>query len=197
MPSNTPFYVMVGPADIYLAPVGTAFPTVAAAPSGSWTLLGTGGKNTQREGGVKIMMSHSPNEYRTEGFTAPIKLGRSQESLKISFECVDMSPSVLAIALRGETVTAESSSVDSIALYRGDVITEYALLARMISPLNTAGNTFKAQFQIPRCAQTGSPSPVFAKGQMTGAAFEFTALVDLTAATEDLALGTWKIRKAS
>jgi multidrug efflux pump len=56
-----------------------------------------------------------------------------------------------------------------------------ALLARGASP---DGPNFIAQYQVPRCFQSGDAKPVYKKGKPATLDLEFTALEDLSAANE-------------
>jgi len=51
------------------------------------------------------------------------------------------------------------------------------------------GDGFKSQYEIPVCFQSGSPEPVYTKGEPAGLALEFTALEDPAAATPDMRFG--------
>src|SRR4051812_15829673 len=85
-----PYEIIVAPLTVYVAPVGTAFPAVNAAPGGSWFKLGTNGTKNYDEKGVTVTHSESLATFTPAGGTAARKAFRTQESLTIEFELVDL-----------------------------------------------------------------------------------------------------------
>jgi hypothetical protein len=73
-----------------------------------------------------------------------------------------------------------------IGLSRGFSIKTVQLLVRGPSPEMPDG---VAQYEIPRCMQTGSPEVVYKKGTPAGLALEWTALVDADAQDESERFG--------
>lgn len=191
MPS-APFEIIGQPLTLYLAPVGTAFPLINAAPSGSWTLVGTSGNSSQDEAGVTSTHSQTLNEVRTGGSLGPRKVFRSAEDLEFKVTILDMSLEQFRVALNGNALTTVAASTGvagtkRIGLTRGFDVTEYALLARGPSPYADAMNM---QFQVPRCYFSGSPAVAYRKGVAAGVEMMFKALEDLNAASIDLRFGS-------
>jgi hypothetical protein len=87
------------------------------------------------------------------------------------------------------TTTAAGSGTagtKKMGLTRGRKIKEYALLARGDSAYN---ETMKAQYEVPRAYQSGSPELVYRKAAPAGLALEFTALEDLTTTNDEERFG--------
>ncbi len=76
---------------------------------------------------------------------------------------------------------AGTAGFKKVGLSRGVEITEYAALLRGTSPYADGMN---AQYEVPRCYNSGSPKTIFAKGKPAGLELEFNALENLAAATE-------------
>lgn len=193
-----PYEIVGQPLSLYLAPVGTAFPLVDAAPSGSWALIGTSGKRSQDESGVSVAHNQSISKVRPGGALGPVKAFRSEEDLMFKLTIWDITLEQVKIALNANSLTTVAAGVGTagykkMGLSRGMSVTEYALLARGVSPY---GDAMTAQYQVPRCYMSNSPTVVFKKAVPAGVEMEFTALEDLTAATEDVRFGSMVFQTA-
>lgn len=190
--STAPLEMVGQPLELYLAPVGTAFPLIDGVPSGSWTLIGTSGKRSQDEAGVTATHSQTINPVRTGGSLGAVKAFRSAEDLSFKVTIFDVSLEQVKLALNGNTLTTVAASTGvagykKIGLSRGFDVTEYALLARGPSPyLNNAN----LQYQVPRCYMSNSPATVYRKGVPVGVELEFMALEDAGAASADVRFGS-------
>jgi len=80
-----------------------------------------------------------------------------------------------------------------ITLRQGPNVAEFRML---IKGPSSYGDSWYAQYQIPRVIQFGNPSPVFNKGDAVGLACEFLALEDPEAATEAERFGKLVIQDA-
>ncbi len=174
-----PFEVLIGPLEVYIAAVGTAFPAVTASvPAGTWVKMGI---NDMEEAGIVVTHKQTVNEWRGVGGTGPRKVGRTQESLDIEFTLVDLTLEKYMLAL-GQTIinVPGPPGTKDIPLYMGTAVATYALLARGISPY---ADGYLAQYQVPVVYQSDSPAPAFAKGKPAGLKLKFTALEDPNAVT--------------
>ncbi|WP_225205387.1 hypothetical protein [Novosphingobium huizhouense] len=186
-----PFEIVGQPLSLWLAPVGTTFPLIGAAPSGSWALIGTSGTRNQDEGGVTTTHSQTIQKVRPGGTTGAVKAFRNEEDLSFKLTIWDLTLEQLKVALNANTLTTTAAGVGtagfkSIGLSRGVDVTEYALLARGSSPY---GDGMTAQYQVPRCFMSNSPAIVHRKGVPAGVELMFDALEDLSAASADLRFG--------
>jgi len=166
--------------------VGTTFPLVNAAPPAAWVRVGTSGNVNYDEDGVTVSHVGKREMTRSAGLTGPIKAFITEEDLIIAVKLLDVSLEQYATALNKllPTTTAATTGVPGtkrLGLSQGASIREYALLARGASP---DGPNFVAQYQVPRCFQSGDAKPVYKKGKPATLDLEFTALEDLSAANE-------------
>lgn len=176
---SAPYEIIAAPLTVYLAPVGTAFPLVNAAPSGSWLKLGTNGNKNYDEPGVTVTHSQTIGTFTPAGGTAPRKAFRTAEAQLVEFSLADLTIEQYAKLLNDATVTTTVGppATKDINLLQGLTVTTFALLARGISPI---ADTLPAQYQVPIVYQDESPKPVFSKGGVAMLACRFAALDDLS-----------------
>lgn len=184
---GTPYEIIAAPLTLWLAPIGTAFPLIGAAPAAGWTKIGTNGDRNYTDDGVTVSNSQSFEQARPAGALGPVKAFRTEEDQVISLTLMDMTLEQVQIALGGVAPTTTAAGVGTagtkkIGLSRGRAVKEYALLARGVSPYQD--ETMALQYEVPRVYQSGSPETVFKKGEPAGVALEFTALEDLAAAND-------------
>lgn len=172
-----PYEVIVAPLTVYVAPVGTAFPAVNAAPGGSWFKLGTNGSKNYNAKGVTVTHNETLGTFTPAGGTAPRKVFRTDEQTLIEFELVDLTIEQYAKLLNDATVTTTVGppAIKDINLMQGLTVATFALLARGVSPLL---DTLPAQYQVPIVYEAASPSIVYAKGTPAALDCQFAALED-------------------
>lgn len=182
----TPFYIIGAPLTLWVAPVGTAFPEIDAAPGVGWTKVGTDGDRSYENSGVTTTHRKTYDKVRTAGASGPVKAFLSEEDLMFGVTLLDLSLEQYQLALNGNTVTTVAPATGQPGTKKiglsEDVgrTREYALLARGLSPYDEA---LAMQYCVPRCFQSGAPAPVFRKGGTgAGLALQFEALEDLEAA---------------
>jgi hypothetical protein len=181
-----PYEILAGPLDLWLAPVGTAFPVIGAAPAGPWAMVGTAGKRNYADDGLAVQHTQKIDTATPAGAIAPVKAWRTEEGLIVTVTMWDMSLEHYTIALGGAAPTTVAAAVGTpgtkkIGLSRGPDVVTYALLARGNSAY---GDNYKGQYEVPVCFQNASPKPVFAKGKPSGLELEFMALESSAAASE-------------
>lgn len=186
--------IVVGPLEVYLAAVATAFPNVDTAPPGAWTLLGTNGDKNIDEDGVTVAHEQEVETFTPVGMTVPFKAFRTSEGWRLGFNLVDLSATQFAKVMDDATVTATAASTgvpgtSSFPLLRGTAVQLFALLARGTG-ISPAGPTFGLQFEATKVFQSGSPEPVFSKGAPAMLGVEFTALGDENDNFVDLVIQT-------
>lgn len=113
----TPYEVVAGPAKVYLAPVGTSFPSISDIEScfdPAWIVLG------KTDGGVKVSHAQTIVPLRVDQVTAPVKAIRSEEDLMVEFSIVELTVENYATVMNqlaaGSTVDGSSKVIN---LYRG------------------------------------------------------------------------------
>lgn len=187
-----PYEIIAAPFTLWVAPVGTAFPLLSAAPSNTWIKVGTNGDRSESEDGVTVAHSQDFSETKTAGSTGPVKAFRTDEGLKVSLTLLDISLEQYKLAMNGNAVATTAAGVGTVGfkalpLYKGLNVATYALLVR--GDASAYGDAYKSQYEIPVCYQSASPELVFKKGDPAGLALEFTALEDPAAASLDARFG--------
>lgn len=186
-----PYEIVSGPLTLYVAPVGTAFPAIDAAPAGDWGLVGTSGDRNYSDDGVSIQHSQTINKVRPAGAVGAVKALRQDEDLRVTVTLWDATLEQYALALGGGDPTTVAAGVGtagykSIGLSRSEEVKQYALLARGKSAYNDA---MAAQYEVPRCYVDASPTVLYNKGVPAGLEMGFEALEDLEAEAEDERFG--------
>lgn len=165
--------VVVEPYEPWIAPVGTAFPSCSATPSGGWVKVGKQGDLNMSEAGATVTMSQTTAQFTPAGSPRPRKVWRTEHLWTCAFEIADMTPATLGQIMNGNAAT-KVGAVTSVPLAMGFTMTLYALILRGPSPLTENKN---AQFQVASCYQTANPAPKFAaKGGPAFLAVQFTAV---------------------
>lgn len=175
MPS-APFEIVAGPADVFIAPMGTAFPIISATPGAGWESLG------QTEGGVTVRHAQSIEQLTTDQHTGPVKAIRTEEGLEIEFGLAETTLEKYKYALSNATVTSVAGppATKELLLYRGVDVALHTLLVRG----HSAYGDFPSQYQVPVCFQAEESELEFVKDDKTVLACNFTALEDLAAASK-------------
>ena len=187
-----PYEIIAAPFTVWYAPVGEAFPAINATPAGNWAMIGTSGDENYHEDGVTAAHSQSIQKYRPVGTTGPRKAFRDEEDLMIRLTLNDMTLEQYKHGLNANSVSATAAGSGTagfkkLGLRQGLDVTRQALLVR--GDVSAYGADYKSQLEIPICFQSGSPEPVFRKGEPAGLALEFTALEDSGASSEDERFG--------
>lgn len=183
---SAPFEILSAPLSLYLAPVGTAFPSVdtpAGSFPGTWTTVGTniyGPSYDTDAAGITVTHNQTFATFTPVGTTAPIKMWRTDEQLTIAITLADVSPTMYAVSLNQVALTTVAATTAvagtiSMPLLQGLAVTNFALLARGLSAVNDA---FAAQYQVPCVYQSANPAPVFKKGAPAELAITFATMLD-------------------
>ena len=170
--ATSPFQIIAGPADVYIAPLATAFPDVDDDPPAPWASLG------ETEGGVKVTHNQSVEMLYTDQNTGPRKAIRSQEGLSIEFALSELTLETYAEALNDATVTSGivigTGTARSMTMYQHVDVAEFAFLVRGPSPYMDAF----LQYQVPVVIQMGEPTLSFVKNDKAVFEVKYMALVD-------------------
>jgi hypothetical protein len=185
--SNTkPFQILAGPAKAFVAPTGTAFPSVSTPTTSFgtvWQPLG------MTEGGVKISHTQTVVELRVDQSTAPIKAIRSEENLQISFNIAELTLEHYAAAVNqaiaGPNVEAGDENVN---LYRGGSQVETVALLIRGDHLSPYGD-FNLQYEVPAVFEAGNPEVDFTRDNKSVLALSYHAVADPNRVTDSAAFG--------
>lgn len=187
---SAPYEIIAAPLTVYVAPTGTAKPTVGTAPATPWVKLGTAGTKNYSDKGVTVEHAQTLSFFRAAGSTGSRKAWRSAEELFISLELADLTAEQYAQVLNNATVTTNPGppATKSISLLQGQSVAQFALVARGASPV---ADGLAAQYFVPICIQADNPAPVYAVSGAALLAVKFQALEDATAG-----FGTWEEQTA-
>lgn len=197
-----PYSIIGSPFEVYVGPTATAFPDIDAevdvTPPG-WTLLGVNGTRSQSDDGVTVTHDQTVNEFRAAGSTGPMKAFRTEESLTVAGSLADLTVEAYSNAMNQATITTVAAAAGvagekSIGLSRGFLVVEFAVLIRGVSPYD---EDMVAQYEVPRAYDGGSPAPQFTKGVAAMLAFEFHALEDPDATTDEERFGRFRAQTAA
>lgn len=198
MPLNSyPYEVLGAPAEVYIAPVGTAFPDIDATPAGTWVRLGTDGAlNYDAGAGVSANHPQSISSWRSLGAAGVRKRFLTEEDGTYAVTVADLTLEEYAHAIENAvtTVGAGGGSAGSkwLGLSRPATIPTIALLIRVLESPEIEDGFM--QYEIPRAQQMGQPNPIFRRDQPALLAMEWGALIDPDAATEAERLGRVRVQ---
>lgn len=164
-----PYEVMVGPAEVYVAPVGEPFPDVDEVPAGNWDLVGSLGSENYGEDGVLLRFPRTMNDIRVLGSTTPRKHVITETGFEVEFDVIDATVEqlVLGYGVDPDDIVDTAAGVGTagdraFALPTSPIPFQRALLVRVNqSPYMEGGNT---QFEIPAANQGGNAEGGFTKG---------------------------------
>lgn len=190
---SQPFEIVAQPFTLWVAAVGSTFPTIDETPGVSWTKIGTSGDLNYTEDGVKVSHKQKVETFRALGSTGPRKAFRTEEEQMIALTVADITLEQYAQALNNNTVTTTAAGVGtagykSIGLSRGLDVAQRALLVRG-AKASAYMEDGVAQYEVPVAVMVSEPEIVYVKGTPAGLALEFQALEDPDAATEDERFG--------
>jgi hypothetical protein len=169
-----PEELLAVPFNLYLAAAETAEPALDAAIPGGWALLGQLGSDEYDEDGITVTHEQNIEYFRGLGSTIPIKAFRSTEGLTIGLTVRDVSMETYAKILDDASIAEDSNGGQSVAMYRGYQVQDYALVLR--SADGPYGEGSPMQYWVPRVVQSGNPAVVHKKGTPAGLALVFTAI---------------------
>lgn len=186
--SEAPFEIIIGPANVWVATVGTTFPELTAIPGAAWTSLG------RTEGGVAVTFGQTIKEITVDQAMMPVKLIRTMASMKVEFQLAEITMEHLAKAL-GLTVVdtapgAGTIGTRSLTLAFSGTITRYAMLVRGPSPYMDAN----ADFRLPNVAQDGEIKLAYVKDDKSVAPTSWNVMEDPDNAGE---FGTFIVQDAA
>lgn len=194
--------IIQGAGEIWLAPVGEAYPDVDEAPVGNWALLGGSSGNVFfGEEGITVTSEQTLALTRTLGSTGPVKATRIEERLTVAGLLVNGTAEEVAKLMNNPTVTDTPAAggtpgYRSFNLRQGQTVEMFALLIRLEN-LSAYDETLNGQYEIPAAVNGSNMSPAFTKGDPAGWAFEFEALEDENAATDAERFGIYNMQDAA
>ncbi len=173
MPDYTaPFSIVVGVAEVWIAPVGESFPAVDATPSGNWISLGS-----TNDDGVAVTHQRETEIHFKGNSVLPQKASLSETQERISMAFVELSVerySKLLDDASVSTVAAGSGTAGYKLFNLAPDLNQYALLIRGPSPVMNA----YAQYEYARVSPIGDRELQYQKVDKTELPVEFAAFED-------------------
>lgn len=187
--NTRPYEIVAQPFTLWVAAVGSAFPTVDEDPGVAWTKIGTSGDLNYSEDGVTLNHAQTVEYFRALGSTGARKAFRTEEDLRISLAVADVSLEQYAVAMNYNTVDSDApgvgtSGTKTLGLSRGLTVAQRALLVRGADGSSPYGAAWVLQYEVPVAVQVGEPEVVYVKGEPALLALEFMALEDPDATDE-------------
>jgi hypothetical protein len=186
---TSPFDIIAGPATVYIAPVGEAFPLINATPAGNWTDIG------HTEGGVTVTHNQEFQPLTVDQHLLPLKVIRTSAGMTVSFQLAQITLEQYSKFLYGATVTDTPAGGGAAGFRYFNIepsvdVNTYALLIRGPSPYMDAF----LQYEIPKAAQTSEPEIAYVKDDKAVLSCEWTVLEDPSNANR---LGTLRAQDAA
>lgn len=143
--------------DVYVAPVGTAFPADPdAAPAVAWVHLGY-----ISDDGASFSPDQNVEEFTAWQSLSPIRRARTSLAFSMSFTLLQLNPDTLPLALGGGTITADTPvGFDTYEPPDPEDLYERAVLLRVLDGTRTY------DLRIKRALPTDLGETQFAKGAM-------------------------------
>jgi hypothetical protein len=169
MANTQPYEIIAGPLDVYVAPAGTAAPSLAETPGTEWRPLGL------TEGGIKVSLPQTIVELRADQVTGVVKAVRSEEACEFTFDLASLTLENFSIALNKAFVGG--SDGHAVSLYRGGFQVQTLALLAKNDHLSPYGDS-RLQFHVPHCFQAGAPEAAFSKDAKAVLATSWHTLVN-------------------
>lgn len=186
MSNADPFEILAGPADIWLAVIGTAFPLIDAAPAVAWVQLAVAASLT--EDGVHLVADQTVEHVYSLGGTGSRKGFRTRQELHCRFTVMDATVEALAKGMADQTITTVAAGVGipgqksiPLAMPGGPIATKAMLVRANESPYGTevpGDPVFHSQWEFPRVYNAGNLEVVYEKGVPVGIAYDFMVMDD-------------------
>lgn len=174
--------LVTAPLELYWAPSGTAFPLVNAAPTPTFTLIGTGGSLNYTEDGIGISSEVTTEDVNSLGDIDPRCIVVTGRDMRVSVTLMDHTLDQIRLAFNNNAVTQDPGppSVSILSLDTGSDLTQIALLARGVgkSPEFVGGNF---QWEFDPVVEVAAKELAYVKGQPAAVNLEFRVLAGIGA----------------
>lgn len=197
--NSVPYEIIAAPFTLWVAAVGTSFPLIDAAPSGSWSKVGSFGDQNYTEDGVTISHSEETEKFKSLGGIGVRKVFMTGSELMIGLKLADLTLEAYSLALNGNAVTtvaagSGTAGYKKIGLSPGLAKTAYALLLRGPSPY---GENWNLQYEVPRAMEESAKEVTMRKGTPAALDLKWSALEDPDAASVDERYGVIRAQYAA
>lgn len=171
--ATEPYEVIVGPGQVWIAPVGTTFPTINQAPATEWISLG------RTDGGVTIRHIEETEEITVDQSFLPVKEVVTRRAEEIEFALAEITLERYAKLLGDVTVTTQAAGsgtpgYKSLPIQASQNMARYAMLIRVPSPYMDA----YMQYEYAAVSPTGQKEIAYQKGEKSTLSTTWKALED-------------------
>lgn len=172
----SPFEILVGPAEVYLAPVGEAFTAVDTAPAGNWVDLG------RTDGETQVSFDQDINPIFADQVTGALKAVRTREAVMVTLNFIDLTLETFGRVLNDATVTSDAGppATKTITLYQDVDVNQHAMLLRF----DSAYNANNGQMELPVVIQSEAPEVSFTREDKSILTSRWMTLEDQNAASD-------------
>ncbi|HEV8655634.1 MAG TPA: hypothetical protein VGR85_09005 [Candidatus Limnocylindria bacterium] len=178
--NSEPFEILAGPADIYTASDGTAFPDVDEAPAAGWTRIANALQIP--EDGVVISGDGTEEPVYSLGGTGSRKGFRTRQEVHVRFKVRDATVEAYSAAMNGAAITTTAAGAGTPGTKKieismpGGAIATKALLVRVLQ--SPYGDGMAAQWEFPRAYNMGHPETAYTKGEPVALDFDWFVMDD-------------------
>lgn len=163
--------IVIGPGELYWAPLGEAFPTnPATAVAGNWEDVG------YSEDGWTVEADKTVEDVFVAELIDPVASFKTAQSIRITGSMAQVGLEQLQLAFGGGSIAvgAPAAGFDTYTPPASETFAEYAVLLRTDAP----GGALKRDWQFPRAIAAGAIASQFTKApQKALVAMEFRVLV--------------------
>lgn len=166
---SEPNQVVFGPAEFYIAPVGTAFPDIDIVVPAPWTKIGVAGNKDITDDGITVRGAVADARFRGLAGVTIRKMSLTSRDFEVSFKHADLSPEALAAAYGiAETdieddETAGGTNIKKVVLPTSPK--PFARAAILRCDQSSEGDEFVTQYNIFCANQVGGGEGMFSKSK--------------------------------
>lgn len=166
---SEPNQVVFGPAEFWIAPVGTTFPEIDAAPLSPWIKIGVAGSKDVTEDGITVRGAVTDARFRGLAGTTIRKISMVSRDFEVMFKQADLSAEALAAAFGiadddiEDDETSGGTNIKRVTLPTSPK--PFARAAILRCDQSAAGDEFVTQFNIFCANQVGGGEGKFSKSQ--------------------------------
>jgi len=166
---SEPNQVVFGPAEFWIAPVGTTFPEIDAAPIAPWSIIGVAGNKDITDEGITVRGAVADARFRGLAGVTIRKMSLVSRDFEVSFKHADLSAEALAAAYGlAETDIEDDETSGGTNIKRVTLPTSpkpFARAAILRCDQAAPGDEFVTQYNIFCANQVGGGEGMFSKSK--------------------------------
>jgi len=154
-----------GPAEFWIAPVGSTFPEIDETPAAPWIKIGVAGSKDVTEDGITVKGAVADARFRGLAGVTIRKMSLVSRDFEVSFKQADLSPEALVAAFGAAAAidenTVAGTNYKHMALPTSP--TPYARAGILRCDQSSEGDGFVTQYNIFCANQVGGGDSKFSK----------------------------------